>query len=420
VNLTRRLSGCAALQCGKALPFRARFFLKTIARLRLAKGGHSLQNQSKPVPVRQSLTALRSGRAVSHFCKGLDAGVYRIGVTAPGYVTCALIVVFLTGFPLLNSSSSAQQRRRTPRSGAHSAIPREVFTAEDRSTVERAIGTACAERIRDPYGSTPIDEMQARPSLSVRHPDAMAGARRAERLLLTTKKLVASSIIRLAKDYNLYQGRLARARINAATARVEAVRRVRPDVDARDNASVLLRDPRTIEFGTIFLAGLRSDEAMISVLAHELTHVASGQTDSLRPLFLAIARRATARTGLRIRGQRAEELACDLVGVMAARAFIKGEPSWEPQPRRLARAVEHNCVDDDSSDEDHLSPRNTIRALFALDLDLARQLLVNDNALGFLTQPAVARASWRVVFTGGTPVPLSDQLRSLTVRAGAS
>jgi hypothetical protein len=26
------------------------------------------------------------------------------------------------------------------------------------------------------------------------------------------------------------------------------------------NASVVLREPRTIEFGTIFLAGLRSDE----------------------------------------------------------------------------------------------------------------------------------------------------------------
>src|SRR5438034_5066884 len=53
-------------------------------------------------------------------------------------------------------------------------------------------------------------------------------------------------------------------------------------IDARDNASVLLREPHTIEFGTIFLAGLRSDEAMISVLAHELTHVASGRSEERR------------------------------------------------------------------------------------------------------------------------------------------
>jgi hypothetical protein len=262
--------------------------------------------------------------------------------------------------------------------------------------VERAIGTACTERIRDPLGSTPIDEMQARPSLSITHPDAVAGARRAERLLATTRRLVSNAIVELAKDYGLYDSAPARARINAATARVQAVKRVRPNVDARDNASVLLRDPRAIEFGTIFLAGLRSDEAMISVLAHELTHVAGGQGDALRPLYRAVARRAASRTGLHIQGQRAEELSCDLVGLIAAREFIKQTPSWEPQPRRIARAVEHNCVDDDGSDEDHLSPRNTIRALFALDVDLARQLISASNP------QASSRAS-----------------KSLTVRAGA-
>jgi hypothetical protein len=114
---------------------------------------------------------------------------------------------------------------------------------------------------------------------------------------------------------------------------------------------------------------------MISVLAHELTHIASGQPDSLRLLFRAIGRRAAIRTGLRIQGQRAEELACDLVGVMAARQFITQTPSWEPLPRRLARAFEHNCVDDDASDEDHLSPRNTIRALLALDVTIAGEVL---------------------------------------------
>lgn len=296
---------------------------------------------------------------------------------------------FILSIVLLASTiqftSVAQPRRPTPRSGAHSTA-RDNFTAADRATVERAVGTACAERIRDPFGSTPIDEMQARPSLSVNHPEAVAGARRADRLLPITKRLVAIAIVRLAKEYDLYNTAATRARINTATGRVQAVRRVRPDVDARDNASILLRDPRTIEFGTIFLAGLRSDEAMISVLAHELTHVANGHFDSLRPLFRAIARRAAARTGLRIQGQRAEELSCDLVGLIAAREFIKTEPSWEPPPRRLARAVEHNCVDDDSSDEDHLSPRNTIRALFSLDFDLARELLANGPA-AFLLSP---------------------------------
>ena len=226
----------------------------------------------------------------------------------------------------------------------------------------------------------PIDEMQSRPSLAVNNPDAVAGARRAERLLPATRTLVTQAIIKLAKQYDLYRTPVARARVYRATARVISVRRVKPDVDARDNASVVLREPRTIEFGTIFLAGLKSDEAMISVLGHELTHIASGQPDSLRPLFRAIGIRAAARTGLRIQGQRAEELACDMVGAMAVRQFINQTPSWESLPRRLARAFEHNCVDDDASDEDHLSPRQTIRALFALDVTLASDIASEGGA----------------------------------------
>ena len=292
-----------------------------------------------------------------------------------------LIIAQVSSFAFL-----ATAQRRDTRSGAHATAP-EIFTAADRTMVERAIGSACAERIRDPAGSMAIDDMQARPSMSINHPDAVAGAKRANRLLSSTRKLVANAIVQLAKDYGMYSG-ASRARVNAAAARVQAVKHVRPSVDARDNASVLLRDPRAIEFGTIFLAGLRSDEAMISVLAHELTHVASGQGDSLRPLFRAIGRRAATRTGLRIQGQRAEELACDLVGVAATRAFIRQTPSWEPLPRRIARAVEHNCVDDDSSDEDHLSPRNTIRALFSLELDLTRELLGNSSPQTLLSRPS--------------------------------
>ena len=282
--------------------------------------------------------------------------------------------ILLISLTLLTTGSFAQTSQPRPRNGAHSALTRDAFTPADKRLVERAIGATCTERIRDPQGSVPIDEMQSRPSLPVNNPDAVAGARRAERLLPTTRKLVINAIIQLAKEYDLYNAGISRARINSATARVESVKRVKADVDARDNASVALREPRTIEFGTIFLAGLRSDEAMISVLAHELTHIASGQSDSLRPLFRAIGHRAATRTGLRIQGQRAEELSCDLVGAVATRQFITQTGSWEPLPRRIARAFEHNCVDDDASDEDHLSPRNTIRALFTLDVSLAGEL----------------------------------------------
>src|ERR1041384_8032624 len=117
------------------------------------------------------------------------------------------------------SSSLAQTTRRrasaqTRRSGAHSTIPRDVFTAADRRVVEHAIGATCAERIRDPFGSMPIDEMQSRPSLAVNNPDAIAGARRAERLLPTTRRLVTGAIIELARQYDLYGNAAARTRVS--------------------------------------------------------------------------------------------------------------------------------------------------------------------------------------------------------------
>lgn len=409
--------GSAVPHCGKALPFRPEASVIT-TRLCLGKQElrRSLSKTSKVATVRRSLTALWGGRAANPVRN-------RFRVRNKRRVTCFLVAIFLSlHLPAIPPANA--QRSGAPRSDAHSA-PRETFTPADRAMVERAIGVTCAERVRDPLGSMPIDEMQARPSLPVSNPEAQAGARRAERLLPMTKKLVALAVVQLAKEYGLYgpagaraavvptkrrvsrnspQRRTARpvaarpgivdlrTRINAATARVEAVRRVRPDVDARDNASVLLRDPRVIDFGTIFLAGLRSDEGMVSVLAHELTHIASGQPNSLQPLFRAIARRAAARTGLRIQGQRAEELGCDLVGVMAARSFIRQTPSWEPLPRRLARAFEHNCVDDDASDEDHLSPRDTIRALLALDLSLASEELGEGGTGASLISPGLPYA----------------------------
>ena len=274
--------------------------------------------------------------------------------------------VFLGQIPHVQAQSRQGRRQE-----AHSKLL-EPFSPANHALVDRAIAAACLERQRDPFGSVPIDEMQARPSLPVGHPDALAGARRAERLLPEARRLVVTSLIQLSHEYRIYENS---SRLRTATARVQQVTRVKPDMEARDNASVFLKDPHTIHFGTIFLAGLRSDESVLSVLAHELTHIADGQSDTLHALFQAIGKRAAGRTDLHIEGQRAEELSCDLVGALATRSFIQRTPSWEPVSRRLARALEHNCVSEDEGDEEHLSPRNTIRALFTLDLSLANNLL---------------------------------------------
>lgn len=236
--------------------------------------------------------------------------------------------------------------------------------------VERAMNTVCTERVSDPLGSVPIDEMQSRPSLPLRDPAAVAGVARAERLLPIAKELAINALTRLARENKIEEWRL-----RVATRRIQGIIRIKPDVDLRDNASVIMIDPHTIYFGTIFLAGLPSDEGMISVLAHEITHIADGRDDNLAPLFRLVGSRAINLTGLSITGRRPEELTCDWVGALSARTYIERFPNKEPLVRRLARLVEHNCVDEDDTDEDHLSPRNTMRALLALDTKLASELL---------------------------------------------
>ena len=287
-------------------------------------------------------------------------------------ICCVLVVL-----PGVRHGSAFVQKGQKPKQPADVSLKshtRETLTPEARELVELASGIVCRERISDPKGSVPIDDMQARPSLPVRSPEAVAGAQRAQRLLPTAKSLVVVSLRQLAREYRFGNGR-SDARLQRAIARVEAVRNIRPDMDSRDNASVFLRNPHTIVFGTIFLAGLPSDEGIISVLAHELVHIADGSEDGLSSLFRGVGNRASRLTGLKVFDQRAEELSCDLVGMLAARAYVSSSPSYEPLPRRISRSLEHNCVSQDEGDEDHLSPQSTIRALLTLNPTLSRELV---------------------------------------------
>ena len=276
---------------------------------------------------------------------------------------------------LLPAAAGSSAQKKQPTTGVHASHSRDELSTEAREMVELASAVVCQERIKDPKGSVPIDDMQGRPSLPMRSPEAVAGAERAQRLLPIARSLVVDSLRALANDYDFRNSKGYDSRIQRAVARVEAVRSIRPDMDSRDNASVFLKNPSTIIFGTIFLAGLPSDEGIISVLAHELVHIGDGDEDSLRSLFRAVGNRASKLTGLKIHDQRAEELTCDLVGMLAARSYVATTPSYEPLPRRISRSVEHNCVDQDEGDDDHLSPRNTIRALLALNPTLSRELV---------------------------------------------
>ena len=291
-------------------------------------------------------------------------------------VVVCLTLTFVIATAMVGSGVTRAQKGQTRRGPLTSHPRNETLSPEAREMVDLASAVVCKERTKDPKGSVPIDDMQGRPSLPVRSPEAVAGAERAQRLLPITKELVEASLRQLAKEYEPTNSRSYNTRgIQRAIAHVNAVKNIRPDVDSRDNASVLLKNPHTIIFGTIFLAGLPSDEGIVSVLAHELVHIADGSEDSLKLLFQGLGNRASRLTGLKIQGQRAEELTCDVVGSLAARAYVSRSPSYESLPRRLSRSLEHNCVNQDEGDDDHLSPRNTIRALLALNPTLSRELV---------------------------------------------
>jgi hypothetical protein len=292
------------------------------------------------------------------------------GATALGAVVMALVLLTATPIALAQS--------RTNRTGSHSSRSKASMTAEAMVLLEEAMGVVCTNARLDPKSSVAIDEMQARPSLPLHNPDAKAGAERAQRLLPVAKILVVKALRQLATEYSFERSSRFRSRLQQAITRVNAVQRVRPDMDSRDNASVYLSRPRVITFGTLFLAGLRSDEGMISVLSHELMHIADGDNDSLRALVAAVGKKASELTGLDIRGQRAEELTSDLIGALAARAYVADTPGYESIARRLARSIQHNCVEIDEGDEDHLSPRSTIRVLLALNPVLVHEL-INDR-----------------------------------------
>jgi hypothetical protein len=288
----------------------------------------------------------------------------------PPSSTLRLCVKCLLLISLISAGTFAQTKP-----GSHSTRAHASMSPEAKALLEEAIGVVCTQAKLDPKSSIAIDEMQARPSLPLQSPEARAGAERAQRLLPLAKSLMIASLDELATEYGFRKSPHFQIRIKQAIARVNSVRRVRPDMDSRDNASVYLSRPHVITFGTIFLAGLRSDEGMISVLAHELMHIADGDNDSLRPLVSAVGNKASDLTGLDIHGQRSEEVTCDLIGAMAVRAYITTTPGYESIARRVARSIQHNCVELDEGDEDHLSPRSTIRALLALNPALVRELI---------------------------------------------
>jgi hypothetical protein len=260
---------------------------------------------------------------------------------------------------LAAAGAPAQQRR----------LSRRAVAPAPPSPAERAAAWVCSDRGDDPQGSTPIDVMQAQAAMGADDAPAVEGRRRAERLLPMARRLFPLVLGRLAAEYGVDA-----ALLRGAGARAAAVVVVKPDAAARDNAAVRWSEPEAITFGTIFLAGLRSDEGMIAVLAHELTHAADGRARVLRPLFEQVRRRAERLTGRAVTEQQGAELTCELVGVLVAREYVNDTSKAEPGGRRLARPFGKNCAGRGRADDAHLAPRDAMVALLELEPALARAI----------------------------------------------
>lgn len=235
----------------------------------------------------------------------------------------------------------------------------------------RAVEATYAARHDDPQASASFDEMAQWPRLSPQDARVRAGWARATRLLPIARKLAASALRDLLQEHQLSSAQTA-----AAVERIALVTRIKLNEEQPDNAFVCPFEPETIFIGTVFLAAVPSDEGILSLLAHEVTHVANDGSEALAPLFQKLAGRAREATGVaRLKAARAEELGCELVAVKAVRAYIASRPNFTPRARRTARAIAHNCVDHDVEGHAHLSPRTAMRAVFALEPDFAREIL---------------------------------------------
>ena len=268
-------------------------------------------------------------------------------------IPAVVVAVFLLMYASPNAGQHSHQDRVKPaKNTAAESVRADV--------VERAVITICHERVNDSKGTRPIDEMAFQPSLPLTDSRVIAGITRARALLPTAKRLVPFALTKIAARENLEP-----LNLKWIVERSRAVTFIKGDVSERDNAAWRPSEPDTIIIGTAFLAGLRSDEALLAVLSHELTHAIDGSDHALQPVFARIA--DTASVDVTGSHGPAAELTCELVGIQVAQDYISQTPNPGKTSQRLARVFQKDCVQKDLADEAHLSPRDTMRTLLTLE-----------------------------------------------------
>ena len=201
-----------------------------------------------------------------------------------------------------------------------------------------------------------------------------AGMKNARRLLPIARQLTIGSLAELTKKSDLSKERRL----------IASVTRIALDSKLGGSAEVCEDDLSVIHVGTEYAGYLTSDDEVMLLLGHELTHVAV-RSGRLSRYIDEIGERVRRTAHIENNEQQKEELACDFTGAEVLRVFIATHPNneksadrfsrvfgYESRSERLTRAWIDFCAayNGDPGDQEHLNEQQTIRSLLALDPEL--------------------------------------------------
>lgn len=193
---------------------------------------------------------------------------------------------------------------------------------------------------------------------------ASSGVARAARLLPLARRLATEVLADVAGRYGG-----GTEQVRRACARVEAVTDVRLDEGLGDLAEFDEEKPTQVSVGAEYARDLESDDEVVVLLTHELTHAAAVDGD-LDGLIAAVAAEARQRAGVFAAAEQQEDLLCEYVGAQALKRFARLYPDREAPAARVGRVFACDQQEGDEADAEHLSSAETWRALRSLDSEL--------------------------------------------------
>lgn len=176
---------------------------------------------------------------------------------------------------------------------------------------------------------------------------------------------------------------------------INGVNRIALDPRLNDSAQVRENRLSEIRIGFEYASYLVSDDEAMFLLAHELTHVAarSGRLGK----FIENVNENARSVGVRTTDDQREDLACELTAARVLKRFISHNPTEEPNSTRFSRVFGYASTSeklalmwaylcateyDNSSDKNHLSQQETVKALVGIDPSL-KDLLREDSTSSY-------------------------------------